>query len=232
MAPIPTTSVTQITEGVNISIATIEHPLPPLSSIFSSPPSLVSTHVHDSSTIVLTDEAPTTGPEVAPFQTPQLIDAYVHEGNLERTNINPSDGADKSSGSSDDGTPAMEEEYNMVLMTGGKDLDDAAAVPKTEAEVNAPRAESNDAEIVDETITSHEANEVEVIDDAIRSDAKAHDEDLPIAPAVDAGNEENDDEDDDNEDDNDSPTLPDAVKDVDDNDDKDDNDDDFIIQNH
>ncbi|XP_024965925.1 nucleolin-like [Cynara cardunculus var. scolymus] len=86
-----------------------------------------------------------------------------------------------------------------------KDLDFVAAIVlTTEVEVDAPRAEANKAEVVDENITSQEANEAE----------------------------EDDDEDDDNEDDHDSPTLQDAGKDLGGDDDEDDNDEDFTIQYH
>ncbi|XP_024964148.1 uncharacterized protein LOC112504441 [Cynara cardunculus var. scolymus] len=100
---------------------------------------------------------------------------------------------------------------------GEKDLD-AAVVPTTESE----------AEVVDDTITTHEANEAKVVDDAIRADAKSYDEDLPITPAADASDEEDEDENDDDEDD--SPFLSDAGKDLDSDDDENDDDEDFTIQ--
>ncbi|XP_024963699.1 prothymosin alpha-A-like [Cynara cardunculus var. scolymus] len=115
---------------------------------------------------------------------------------------------------------------------GEKDLDVAVVVPTTEPKADAPRTEANEAEVVDETITSHEANETEVVDDALRTDAEAHDEDLPITPASDAGDEEYDNEDNENEDDDESPSLPNAGKYHGGDDDDDDNDDDFMIQYH
>ncbi|XP_024963676.1 nonsense-mediated mRNA decay protein 2-like [Cynara cardunculus var. scolymus] len=82
--------------------------------------------------------------------------------------------------------------------------------------------EANEAEVVEETIPSHEATEAKVFDEAARADAEARDEDLPITPATDADDKEDDDEDDDNEDDDDSPTLLDAGKDLSGDDDEDD----------
>ncbi|XP_024961085.1 prostatic spermine-binding protein-like [Cynara cardunculus var. scolymus] len=115
---------------------------------------------------------------------------------------------------------------------GEKDLDVVDAIPTTETEVDATRAEANDVEVVDETITSHEDNEAEFVDEAVRADVEAHNEDLPFTPSADAGDKENDDEDDDNEDDDDSSTLPDAGKDLGGDDDENGNDDDFKIQYH
>ncbi|XP_024960932.1 pheromone-processing carboxypeptidase KEX1-like [Cynara cardunculus var. scolymus] len=115
---------------------------------------------------------------------------------------------------------------------GEKDLVAIADVSTTEAEPDTQRAEANEPEVVDDTITTHEANEDEVVDDAIRADGEVHDEDLPITPAADAGHEKDEGEDDDDEDDDDSPSLPDAGKDLDGDDDEEDDDDDFMIQYH
>ncbi|XP_024965957.1 putative uncharacterized protein YGR160W [Cynara cardunculus var. scolymus] len=93
---------------------------------------------------------------------------------------------------------------------GEKDLADAVPTTPDDADVDAQRAE---------------ANEDEVVDDAVRADAQAHDEDLPITPAADVGDEE----DDDDEDDDDSPSPSDARKDLDGDDDEDNDDDDFTI---
>ncbi|XP_024963512.1 prostatic spermine-binding protein-like [Cynara cardunculus var. scolymus] len=114
---------------------------------------------------------------------------------------------------------------------GEKDFT-AATVPTTEVEADAQRAEANEAEVVDDTIISHEVNEVEVVDHAVRAVVEAHDKDLPITPAADAADEENEDEneDDDDGDDDDSPSRPDAGKDLGGDDDEDDNDEDFTIQ--
>ncbi|XP_024959003.1 histone chaperone rtt106-like [Cynara cardunculus var. scolymus] len=105
---------------------------------------------------------------------------------------------------------------------GEKDFTTAAVVPTTQGEADAQRAETNEVEVVDDAITTHEA-EVEVVDDAVRADAEAHDEDLPITPAADDGDEEDEGEDD-------FPSLPDAGKDLGGDNGEDDDDDDFTIQ--
>ncbi|XP_024959006.1 pescadillo homolog [Cynara cardunculus var. scolymus] len=101
-----------------------------------------------------------------------------------------------------------------------------AAVPITKTEADVPRAKAIEVEVVDETITSHEALEAEVIDKDVRADVEACDKDLPITPSADDGDKEDDDEDDDD----DSPTLPDTRKDLGGDDDEDDDDDEFTIQ--
>ncbi|XP_024965903.1 prothymosin alpha-B-like [Cynara cardunculus var. scolymus] len=98
--------------------------------------------------------------------------------------------------------------------------------------IDAQRAESNEAEVIDDTITSHEANGAEVVDDVVRYDVEAHDKDYPIAPTADAGDEEDEDEHDDDEDEDDSPSLPNTGKDLDGDDDEDEDNDDFTIQYH
>ncbi|XP_024964912.1 coiled-coil domain-containing protein 1-like, partial [Cynara cardunculus var. scolymus] len=102
-----------------------------------------------------------------------------------------------------------------------------AIVPTTQPEADAQRVEANEAKVVDDAITTHEA-EAEVVEDAVIADAEAHDEDLPITPTVDAGDEEDEGEDDDD----DSPSIPDAGKDLGGDDDEDDDDDDFMILYH
>ncbi|XP_024965932.1 protein SQS1-like [Cynara cardunculus var. scolymus] len=111
---------------------------------------------------------------------------------------------------------------------GEKDLA-AVDFPTTQADVDAQRVEANEAEVVDDAITTYEA-ETEIVDDTVKADAKSHDEDLPITPVANAGDEEDEGEDDD--DDDDSPYLPDARKDLGGDDDEDDIDDDFTIQYH
>ncbi|XP_024963458.1 calsequestrin-1-like [Cynara cardunculus var. scolymus] len=117
----------------------------------------------------------------------------------------------------------------LIISEDCTELAAVASVPTTLVEVDAQRAEPNEAKVVDDAITTHES-EAKVVDDTVRTDAEAHDEDLPITPAADVGNEEDEDEEDDDEDDDDSPSLPDAGKDISGDDDKDD--DDFIIQYH
>ncbi|XP_024969707.1 pheromone-processing carboxypeptidase KEX1-like [Cynara cardunculus var. scolymus] len=117
---------------------------------------------------------------------------------------------------------------------GEKDLAVAAtAVPTTLAEADAQRAEASEAEVVDDAIISHEA-EAEVVDDVVRVDVGAHDKDLSIIPAADAGDEkdEGEDDDDDEDDDDGSPSLPDAGKDLGGGDDEEDDHDNFTIQYH
>ncbi|XP_024962606.1 nucleolin-like [Cynara cardunculus var. scolymus] len=126
---------------------------------------------------------------------------------------------------------ANEANAQLPGMEGEKDLDVVVAiVPRTEVEADAQRAEANEDEVIDDTITTNEANEAEVVDDTIRVDAEAYDEDLPITPTADVGDEEDEGEDDDDEDD--SPSLPGARKDLAGDDDEDDDDDDFTIQYH
>ncbi|XP_024969661.1 phosphopantothenoylcysteine decarboxylase subunit VHS3-like [Cynara cardunculus var. scolymus] len=89
--------------------------------------------------------------------------------------------------------------------------------------------------VVDDAITTHEAEaeaEAEVVDDIVRADAEAHDEDLPITPAADDGDEKGEGKYDEDKDDDDSPSLPNAGKDLGGGDDDDDDDDDFTIQYH
>ncbi|XP_024965904.1 calsequestrin-2-like [Cynara cardunculus var. scolymus] len=105
-------------------------------------------------------------------------------------------------------------------------VEDISALNSKANEVNVQLTKH--VEVVDDAINSHEA-EAEVVDDVVRADAEAHDEDLHITFATDAGDEEDEGEDDD-EDHDDSPCLPDFGKDLDGEDDEDDDDDDFTIQ--
>ena len=98
VASTQTTSVTQITEGVETSAATAEQPLL-FSTIFSSPPSLVFTRVHDVSVPVLPDtETLTTGPEVAPLDAPQHTDVHPLEDIFAQASDNPFDVTEGPSG--------------------------------------------------------------------------------------------------------------------------------------
>ncbi|XP_024961552.1 nucleolin-like [Cynara cardunculus var. scolymus] len=168
-------------------------------------------------TILPDDETPTIGPEIALLEASQQTVGNPLKGNLDRTNVNPSDNVDEPS------TIAKEGETESGDAAAEAVAAETVVVPANHSEAEAhPEAE---VEVADENPTSCEAPEAEDVD-TIRASAEARDEDLPITFAANAGDMEDDDEDEDG----DSPDLPDAGEDLGNDDDEDDDDDDFTIQ--